>query len=161
MAATRSGGRLALLIFVAVLVVLHFLLRIGLGLGEMAPDLLVLALLLAAREMRAGSAAALGLVLAILEGSLIPFGIGVFAVVFTLVGYLGARTRDLFGSDSLVLLAIYLFVGKWVADALLHLLSFRLVQPGGLSALLLISPLAALYLALAGVLTISVYRALT
>jgi hypothetical protein len=159
--AVRGGGRIALLVFVVVLVVLHFLLRIGLGLGELAPDLLVLALLLAAREMRAGAAAALGLGLAILEGAVLPFALGALAVVFTAVGYLGARTRDIFSSDSLVLLAIYLFVGKWVADAMLHLLAGRVVHPGGASALLLISPLAALYLALAGILTISVYRALT
>jgi hypothetical protein len=156
----RGRGRLALFLLVVVLVVLHFLLRIGLGLGELAPDLLVLALLLAAREMRAGAAAGLGLALAILEGAIIPFAIGALAVVFTLIGYVGARTRDLFGGDSLVLVGIYLFVGKWGADILLHLLAGRLIHPGGPSTLLLISPLAALYLALTGILAASVYRAL-
>lgn len=157
----RGRGRLGLLLLVAVLVVLHFLLRIGLGLGQLAPDLLVLALLLAAREMRAGAAAALGLALAILEGAVVPFAMGALAIVFTVLGYLGARTREVFPSDSLVLLAIYLFVGKWVADVLLHLLAGRLIHPGGPSTLLLISPLAALYLALAGLLVTSVYRAAT
>jgi len=157
----RQRGRFALLLLVVVLIVLHFLLRIGLGLGHMAPDLLVLALLLAAREMRADAAAALGLGLAILEGAVVPFAMGALAVVFTLVGYLGARTRDLFASDSLVLLAVYLFIGKWVADFALHVLAGRLIHPGGFSTLLLISPLAALYLALTGLLVTSVYRALS
>jgi hypothetical protein len=157
----RGRGRIALLLLVAVLVVLHFLLRIGLGLGTLAPDLLVLALLLAAREMRAGAAAALGLFLAILEGAILPFALGALAVVFTVLGYLGARSRELIPSDSFVRLAIYLFVGKWIADVFLHLLAGRMIHPGGPSTLLLISPLAALYLALTGILVASVYRALT
>jgi cell shape-determining protein MreD len=157
----RGRGRLAIIVLVVVLVVLHFLLRIGLGLRDLAPDFLVLALLLAARDMRAGAAAALGLVLGILEGAIVPFAMGALAVVFTALGYLGARTRELFASDSLILLAIYLFVGKWVADVLLHLLAGRLIHPAGPSTLLLISPLAALYMALAGILVTSVYRALT
>ena len=41
-------------IFIAVLVVLHFVLRVGLGLDQLAPDLLVVALLLAARAAAAG-----------------------------------------------------------------------------------------------------------
>lgn len=155
----RGRSRLPILIFVAVLVILHFLLRVGLGLGELAPDLLVLALLLAARELRAGTAAALGLVLGILEGSVIPFALGALPVVFTLLGYLGSRTRELFAGDSLVFLALYLFVGKWVADVLLQLLTGTALRTGGVSALLLISPLAALYLAAVGLLAVSMYRA--
>jgi hypothetical protein len=157
----RGKGRLALLLLVAGLVILHFLLRIGLGFGDLAPDLLLLAVLLAARELRAGPAAALGLGLAILEGAVVPFAMGALALVFTLVAYLGARTRDIFSSDSLILLAIYLFAGKWLADALLHLLAGRLIHPGGPSTLLLISPLTALYLALTGLLVTTMYRALT
>jgi hypothetical protein len=156
----RGRGRAALVLLIVVMVVLHFLLRIGLGLGNLAPDLLVLAVLLAAREMRAGAAAALGFALAVLEGAVVPFAMGALAIVFTLLGYLGARTRDLFPSDSLVLLAIYLFAGKWIADILLHFLAGRMIHPGGPSTLLLISPLAALYLALTGLLVTSVYRAL-
>jgi hypothetical protein len=155
----RGRGRVALLVLVVILVVLHFLLRIGLGLGDLAPDLLVLAVLLAAREMRPGPAAALGLGLAVLEGALVPFAMGALAVVFTVLGYLGARTREWFASDSLVLLAIYLFAGKWIADILLHFMAGRLIHPGGPSTLLLISPLTALYMALAGLLVTSIYRA--
>ena len=58
-------------IFIAVLVVLHFVLRVGLGLDQLAPDLLVVALLLAAREIRAGAAAGFGLVLGVLDGSMV------------------------------------------------------------------------------------------
>jgi cell shape-determining protein MreD len=154
-------GRLGLVILVVVLVVLHFLLRVGMGFGELAPDLLILSLLLVAREVRAGTAAAVGLVLGILEGSLLPFALGSVALVFTLMGYLGARTRELFSGDSLVLLALYLFVGKWVTDALLYLFAGAVFRPAGLSTLLFISPLAALYVMVAGLLAVSAYRAVS
>ncbi|MBA4158897.1 MAG: hypothetical protein H0X65_15670 [Gemmatimonadetes bacterium] len=157
----RGRNRLPILTFVAVLVILHFLLRVGLGLGELAPDLLVMALLLAARELRAGSAAALGLVLGILEGSVIPFALGSLPVVFTVLGYLGSRTRELFAGDSLVFLALYLFVGKWAADVLLHVLTGAALRTGGVSALLFVSPLAALYLVAVGLLAVSMYRAVS
>jgi cell shape-determining protein MreD len=157
----RGRGRLGLVFLVGVLVLLHFLLRVGMGWGELAPDLLVLALLLVAREVRAGTAAGVGLLLGILEGALLPFALGSVALVFTLIGYLGARTRELFSSDSLVLIAIYLFIGKWVADALLYLFAGAVVRPAGLSTLLFISPLAALYVMVAGLLAISAYRAVS
>ncbi|HEX2091161.1 MAG TPA: hypothetical protein VHG28_02120, partial [Longimicrobiaceae bacterium] len=57
---------------VALLVVVHFVLRVGLGLGQLVPDLISLAVLLAARQMRPGWAAGLGLLLGILEGAVVP-----------------------------------------------------------------------------------------
>ena len=47
-------------VLVALLVVTHFLLHLGLGIGVAAPDLLTVAVLLSARRMRGWSAAALG-----------------------------------------------------------------------------------------------------
>lgn len=152
----RWGFRL----FIVVLVVLHFVLRLGLGFAQLAPDLLVVALLLAAREVRAGWAAGLGLLLGILDGSVVPFNLGASAVVMTLLGYLGARSRDLVATDSLPFLAAYLFVGKWAYDALLYGLTGELFQAGA-TYLLLVSPLTALYAAAAGLAGVAAYRAFT
>lgn len=145
-------------ILVAVLVGLHFVLRVGMGLQELAPDLLVIALLVAAREMRAGFAAGLGLGLGILDGSIVPFALGASAVVLTLLGFVGARSRDVFAGDSYLFLAVYLFAGKWLFDTLLYLLTGKAFAPGA-SYLLLISPLAALYAAAVGLVSLAVYRA--
>lgn len=145
-------------VLIALLVVLHFVLRIGMGLQELAPDLLVIALLLAAREARAGTAAGLGLLLGILDGAVVPFTLGASAVVLTLLGFLGARSRDLFAGDSYLFLAIYLFAGKWLFDTLLYLLTGQAFAPGA-SYLLLISPLAALYAAAVGLVSYAAYRA--
>jgi hypothetical protein len=150
--------RWGLWLFLAFLVVLHFILRLGLGLGHLAPDLLVVALLLAAREMRAGWAAGLGLGLGILDGSMVPFNLGASALVLTVIGFLGARTRELFAGDNFLFLALYLFVGKWLYDTLLYLVTGDLFSSGA-AYLLLISPLTALYAAAAGVVALAAYRA--
>jgi cell shape-determining protein MreD len=145
-------------IFVGFLVLLHYLLRVGLGYEHLAPDLLVVALLLAARYLPAGYAAGLGLGLGIIEGSLVPSVLGATAIALTALGFIGARTRGLFAEDNYLLLALYLFVGKWVFDAALFLGSGALFGAGA-SYLLLVSPLTALYAAAAGLIGITFYRA--
>lgn len=103
-------------VVVAGLVLLHFLLHVGLGVGRSAPDLLTVALLLAAREVGVGAAAGLGLVFGLAEDALSVLSFGANAVSMTVVGLLGAVTRDLFVGDSLVFLVSYFVLGKWARD---------------------------------------------
>jgi len=154
----NGPARWAFWIFIAVLVVLHFVLRIGLGFAQLAPDLLIVALLLAAREARAGHAAGLGLLLGILDGAVIPFNLGASAFVMTILGFAGGRSRELFAGDSFIFLALYLFVGKWLYDTLLYLVTGDLFGSGA-TYLLLVSPLTALYAAAAGLAGLAAYRA--
>lgn len=152
--------RWPMVFFIFLLVVLHFVLRIGLGLGPLSPDLLVVAVLLAAREMRAGAAAGLGLLLGILDGAVVPYAMGASAVVLTVLGYLGSRTRNFVVGDGLAFLALYLFAGKWLFDLLL----FVVADPATgreIASLLLISPFAAVYAAIAGILLVASYRVVT
>lgn len=145
-------------LFIAVLVGLHFVLRIGLGFEQLAPDLLIVALLLAGREMRAGWAAGLGLLLGVLDGSVVPFNLGSSALVLTLLGYFAARSRDLVSGESYLFVAIYLFAGKWLYDTLLYTVTGDLFRPGA-SYLLLVAPMTALYAAAAGLVGLAAYRA--
>jgi cell shape-determining protein MreD len=154
----NGGPRWGFWAFIVVLVVLHFVLRIGLGFAQLAPDLLIVALLLTAREMRAGFAAGVGLLLGILDGSVVPFALGASALVLTILGFVGARSREIFSGESFVFLAAYLFVGKWLYDTLLFLVTGELFQAGA-SYLLLVSPLTALYAAAAGLAGMAAYRA--
>jgi len=154
-----EGTRWQFVGFIAVLVVLYFLLRVGLGLGELAPDLLVVALLLAARRMRAGWAAGLGLVLGVLDGAAHPLTMGAGAVALAALGYLGARSREALSGDSPVLLALYLFAGKWLYDVVFYLLLIQRHRAGPVSELVLASPLAAAYAAAAGLAAAAAYRA--
>ena len=145
-------------VFIGLLVVLHVVLRVGRGLEQLAPDLLIVALLLAAREIRAGYAAGVGLLFGILDGSLVPYHLGATAVVLTLLGFFGARSREVVAGDSLVFMAVYLFVGKWLFDTLLYLVTGEAFGPMA-GYLVLVSPLAALYAAAAGLVGVSLYKA--
>jgi hypothetical protein len=103
-------------ILVATLVVLHLFLHVGLGYGRGAPDLLTIGLLLAAREVGLGGAAAVGLFFGLLEDALSVLAFGANTVAMTLMGILGAFTRDLFVGDSRLFAISYFFVGKWMRD---------------------------------------------
>lgn len=147
-------------IFIAVLVILHFVLRVGLGLDQLAPDLLVVSLLLAAREIRAGAAAGLGLVLGVLDGSMVPFNLGISALVLTALGFAGARSREIFSGESYLFLALYLFAGKWLYDIFLSLLTREIFRSGA-TEFLVMAPMTAIYAAAAGVVAMAIYRAFT
>lgn len=134
------------------LVLLHFLLHVGLGLGPEAPDLLTVALLLAAREVGVGTAAGTGLFLGLLEDALSVLAFGANAVALTLVGALGAATRDLFVGDSLLFLVSYFVLGKWVRDLAHWVMVGETLREPFVDQLLVQSVLGGFYAAVVGVL---------
>jgi cell shape-determining protein MreD len=127
---------------VAALLVLHFLTRPLLVQFPIAPNLLVGALLLATLRLRSGHAAALGFALGILESSMALEGMGSYALALTVVGYVGARSRDLLFADARFYVFAYLFIGTWLAEIVLLILGtsspglVRLIVGSGLDALL-------------------------
>jgi rod shape-determining protein MreD len=145
---------------VAALVVLHFLVHLGVGVGRKAPDFLTLALLVGARNLRMGGGAALGFALGLLEDSFSILAFGANTIAMTLVGALGARTRDLFVGDSGLFAVLYLFAGKWVHDLVLWLVVGEGLRDAFASSMLLQSVLAALYLSVVGLLVMSFTRTL-
>jgi hypothetical protein len=106
---------------VVILVVLHFTLYRFFGAWPALPNLLIGGLLLGALRMRAGYAAFLGFGLGVLEAAMGMEGLGTLSLVLTLVGYLGARSRDLLFADARHYVFIYLFVGTWIAEVALIL----------------------------------------
>ena len=144
-------------IFIIILVVLHFGVHVALGVRTMAPDLLTVALLLGVRRLTGAGAAGLGLALGILNDALSLSAFGALAVTYAIIGFLGARSRDLFEGDSLLFVAAYIFIGKLLRDALYQLLTRS--QPW--SDLCTVSLLASLFAALAGVVALTLYRAAT
>jgi len=127
---------------ISALLILHFLFRPFLVRLPIAPQLLIGALLLATLRLSAGQAAALGFALGILEAAMALEGMGTYALALTVVGYTGARARDLLFADARFYVFGYLFVGTWLADIILLLLGtsppgfLRLVAGGGIDALL-------------------------
>ena len=146
-------------LFMVVLVALHLFMRVGLGMEFWAPDLLTIGLLLAARRMPAGMAAGLGLVLGLIRDSVNISTFGSDMVVMTIMGYLGSRSRDYFVGDSFFFLAIYLFLGKWLHDALYFVVGRAIGTRDVVSTLLVEAPIAAAYSAFAGLIAYSAYRA--
>ncbi|HSG08258.1 MAG TPA: rod shape-determining protein MreD [Longimicrobiales bacterium] len=150
----RSRGLVWLV--VSGLFLLHFLLHVGFGLGRGAPDLLTVALLLAAREVGVGTAAGTGFLFGLLEDSLSVLSFGANGVAMSLVGLAGAVTRDLFVGDSLFFLVSYFVLGKFVRDLLHWVVVGDAVRQPFLEHVLLQGLLGGLYAALVGLAVMAV-----
>jgi rod shape-determining protein MreD len=150
----KAGARVW--VVVAALVLLHFLLHVGLGVQHGAPDLLTVALLLAAREVGVGTAAGVGLAMGLLEDALGAVSFGANAVAMTVVGLLGAVTRDLFVGDSLVFLVSYFVIGKWVRDLVGWLAMGEALRQSFADQVLVQGFLGGLYAAVVGIAVMSV-----
>ncbi len=141
---------------VGFLILLHFGLHLSLGLGESAPDLLVVALLIAAREVNIGRGAGLGFFLGLLDDAFSVLAFGANAFALTLVGMGGARTRDLFVGDSLLFLASYLMLGKWMRDFFHWVAVGSDLRESFVETMLIQSPVSAAYAGLIGLIVIAV-----
>lgn len=139
------------------LVILHFLFHLGFGWGAGAPDLLILALLLAAREVGMGLGAGMGLFFGLLEDAFSVLAFGANAVAMTLVGALGARTRDLFVGDSLLFAFAYVGLGKWLRDLVHWLVVGEGVREPFVNAMLVEGLFSAIYVGLVAMLVMTVF----
>ena len=142
--------RVRLFLLCTALLLTHLLFQVGLAIGPVAPDLAVVALLLASRAMSSGGGAALGFVFGLLEDAFAgaSFGANVFAL--TVVGAAGACIRSSFADSSIPFLAVLLAVGKWSRDMLAWVASDPAARPALDDLALVASPLSALYAAAAG-----------
>lgn len=142
---------MSLVVFGAIgLVFLHFVLHVGFGFEAGAPDFATLGLLIAAREVRVGTAAGAGFAIGLLEDALNDLAFGASTIAMTLLGAAGSRSRDLFVGDSLTFVWIYLFFGKWVRDLIQWIITASELREPFERAMLIDSSMAALYLALVG-----------
>ena len=154
--AARTG--VSFWVFLVVVVIAHLVLHVAMGLADTAPDLLTVAVLMSARRLTAAAAAAVGLLLGILVDALSLTSFGAGALVYAIIGILGARSRDLFEGDSLMFVGGYLFLGKWLRDAAYFALT-RAANGEPWSTLLTSAPIAAVYAAVAGMVALMLYRA--
>lgn len=148
----RGGARFWLAI--GALVVLHFFLHLALGVGREAPDLLTLAVLLGARSGGLGVGAALGFGLGLLEDAFSILAFGANTVALTVVGTLGALTRDFFVGESMVFAFAYLVVGKWLRDFVQWLVFDDTVREPFVQRMIVESGPAALYMAAVGIVVV-------
>jgi len=145
-------GSLRVWATVFALVVLHFLLHLGVGFGREAPDLLVVAALVGARQFRMGGGAALGFVFGLLEDAFSVLAFGANTVALTLVAALGSRTREVFVGDSFFFVIAYFFLGKWLRDLAFWVMAGGALRGPFVDVMLVNASLGALYAAGVGLL---------
>ena len=133
------------------LILLHLLLHVALGFGSKAPDFFVVALLLASRSMNVRSAAALGMLLGLLEDAYSMTTFGSNVLTMTILGMAGAKSRDLFVGDSKSFLVTFFLLGAWVRHALVWAVTDSTVRPALDERLVVESGLLSLYAASVGI----------
>lgn len=155
MSIARDRGRLWAVL--ALLVVLQFGLRPRLGSPQIAPDFLLLALMLYAIRSRPGSAALAGFVVGLVGDALVPARPGAGALAHTVVGYLAAWGRAVFFPDNLFVNGVAIAVGAWARNAI-QLLASGGDSGGMVTQLFVYAPLQALTTALTGAAALIVFQ---
>ena len=146
--------------FIAILVVLHLIFRLTFGMTAV-PDLIVVAALLGARRLGGWQAALFGLGLGVLADSLALVGFGATAVAFVVVCFLGSRSRNLFEGDSYLFVAAYAFLGAWLVSLIRFLTGGPPAAGSGMLWLFTTGLLNAAYIAIAAIVSLIAYRAIT
>src|SRR5688500_3383322 len=147
-------------IFIVVLVVAHLVLHVAIGLNTVAPDLMTVAVLLAARRVKGSAGAAIGVAIGLLTDALSLTTFGALALVNGIIGFLGARSRDMFEGDSLLSVAVYVFLGKWLHSTLYFIIT-KSAHDDPWSVLITSAPIAAVFAAISALFALMLYRAAT
>jgi rod shape-determining protein MreD len=140
------------------LVTLHFTVRPWLGDPRLAPDFLLLALLVYALGARPGAGAVAGFIVGLLSDALTPVAFGAGALAHTVVGYLAAWGKAVFFAENAAVSGGVFLAGSWLRD-LMVLVGAGHVRGGELIwQLLFWSPLKAASTAVTGIVVLWVCR---
>ncbi|PYO82171.1 MAG: rod shape-determining protein MreD [Gemmatimonadetes bacterium] len=152
--AVRRSDKYRFWVILGVLVVLQFSLRGRLGGDRVAPDFLLLALLIYTIRAAPGPSAGVGFLVGLLRDALTPASFGAGALAHTLVGYLSSWSKAVFFAENLFVNGCLFFAGTWFRNLVVALASGKL--KGGLLGweLLVWSPIQSLTTAVAGVLVL-------
>lgn len=142
----------------ALLVVLQFSIRSRLGNERVAPDFLLLALLIYTIRSRPGASAAVGFVVGLVSDALSPASFGAGALAHTVVGYLSSYAKAVFFAENLLVNGGLIFAGTWLRNLIVAVASGKFAALQLKWELLVWSPLEALTTAAAGVLVLTLFR---
>jgi rod shape-determining protein MreD len=140
------------------LAVLHFGLRPWLGEGRLAPDFLLLALLVYAIGARPGRAATIGFVVGVLSDALRPVAFGSAMLAYAVVGYLAAWGKAVFFAENPVVAAAFFFGGVVVRDLLVLVWGGGVRGAGLLWQLGVWTPLQGVSTAIVGLVVLYLFR---
>ncbi|HTR19243.1 MAG TPA: rod shape-determining protein MreD [Gemmatimonadales bacterium] len=145
-------------IVIALLVALQFSVRSRLGSARVAPDFLLLALLIYSIRSPAGVSALAGFLVGLAGDALTPATFGAGMLAHTLVAYFASWAKAVFFAENLFVNGCLFFGGTWVRNLIVALVSGKL--KGGMLGweLLVWSPLQGLTTAIAGVVVLVMFR---
>jgi rod shape-determining protein MreD len=147
----RKTDRYRYILVLVGLVVLHFTVRARLGGDRIAPDFLLLALLIYTIRAQPGRSAAAGFVIGLLRDALTPASFGAGALAHTLVGYLSSWAKAVFFAENVFVNGCLFFAGTWLRNLIVLLASGRIAGAQLGWELLVWSPLQSLTTAAVGI----------
>ena len=150
----RKSDRYRYIFVLAGLVVLHFTVRERFGDDRIAPDFLLLALLIYTIRAQPGRSAAAGFVIGLLRDALTPASFGAGALAHTLIGYLSSWAKAVFFAENVFVNGCLFFAGTWVRNLIVLIASGRLSGAQLGWELLVWSPLQSLTTAAVGMVTL-------
>ena len=155
---SRQSSGYDLVAILLLLTTLHFVVP-GLFVdARFTPDFLLLALLVYAIRARPGQAAIAGFAVGLVADSLTPAAFGAGALAYTAVAYLAAWGKAVFFAENLFVNTGFIFVGVWMRDLVVLLVGRPADNTVLVWQLVFWSPLKALVTAVAGVITLVVFR---
>ena len=154
----RRTDRYRYILVLVGLVVLHFTVRGRLGGDRIAPDFLLLALLIYTIRAQPGRSAAAGFVIGLLRDALTPASFGAGALAHTLVGYLSSWAKAVFFAENVFVNACLFFAGTWLRNLVVLLASGRISGAQLGWELLVWSPLQSLTTAAVGIVVLWMFR---
>lgn len=154
----RRTDRYRYPIILTVLVLLHFTVRSHLGDDRVAPDFLLLALLIYTIRAEPGKSAAAGFIIGLLRDALTPVSFGAGALAHTLVGFFSSWAKAVFFAEHVFVKFCLFFAGTWIRNLIVLLVSGKLQSSQVAWELLVWSPLQGVSTALVGVTVLWFFR---
>src|SRR5438874_5757953 len=140
----RRTDRYRYPIIMTVLVILQFTVRSRLGGDRIAPDFLLLALLIYTVRAEPGKGAAAGFLLGLVRDALTPASFGAGALAHTLVGFASSWAKAVFFAEHVFVKGCLFFAGTWLRNFIVLLVSGGLQSSQVASTRLVCSRLRAL-----------------
>jgi rod shape-determining protein MreD len=154
----RRGEAIRFWLVISVLLLLQFSVRNRFGDDRVAPDFLLLALLLYTIRSRPGPSAAAGFLVGLIGDALTPASFGAGALAHTIVGYLSSWAKAVFFAENLLVNGGLFFAGTWLRNVILVVASGKFSGHQLAWEVFVWSPLEGLTTAAAGILILVVFR---
>ena len=154
----RRTDRYRYPMMMTLLVVLHFTVRSHLGDDRVAPDFLLLALMIYTIRAEPGRSAAAGFFIGLLRDAMTPVSFGAGALAHTLVGFFSSWAKAVFFAEHVLVRGCLFFAGTWLRNLIVLLVSGKLQSSQVAWELLVWSPLQGLTTALVGIVVLWFFR---